>query len=132
MTSENRLITKYEDTEKYLLNFLDINTILALSLVSKIENKLLLNTPLFKDIRFLIKRYPKKELTNIIDSASKHGLVSILEWFKNFGYEFKYTKWAIDWAAKNGHDNVLEWFHKAGYEFKYTEDAIDWAARNGH
>src|SRR3990170_865086 len=125
MTSENRLITKYEDTEKYLLHFLDINTILALSLVSKIENKLLLNTPLFKDIRFLTKRYPKEALTNIIDLASRHGLVSILEWFQKSGYEFKDTELAINCAAENGHVNVLEWFKNSNYEFKYTELAIN-------
>ena len=54
-----------------------------------------------------------------------------MEWFKNSGYEFKYTSSAINWAS-NGHVAILEWFKNSGYEFKYTSYAIDWASNYGH
>ena len=47
--------------------------------------------------------------------------INVLEWFKNSGYEFKYTSDAIDWASAKGHVNVLEWFKNSGFEFKYTD-----------
>ena len=60
----------------------------------------------------------------IIYNASKYGQIQVLEWFKNSGYEFKYSEMAILYASKNGHIQVLEWFKNSGYEFKYSEYII--------
>ena len=69
---------------------------------------------------------------NIINCASAHGHVQVLEWFKNSGYEFKYDKTAINIASRYGHIHVLEWFKNSGYKFKYDKYAIDYTSENGH
>ena len=38
---------------------------------------------------------------------------------------------AIDWASINGHLHILEWFKNSGFELKYTEHAIDRASASG-
>ena len=38
-------------------------------------------------------------VNNIINHASKYGHVEVLEWLKNYGYEFKYIKLAIICAS---------------------------------
>ncbi len=84
-----------------------------------------------EDIEKLLKM--DKNLSKLfIISASKYGCVEILEWFKNFGYEFKYNEWTIIYASNNGHIQVLEWFKNSGYEFKYDENIISYASQNGH
>ena len=67
-----------------------------------------------------------------INNASENGHIHILEWFKNSGFEFKYDEWAINYASKNGHIHILEWFKNSEFEFKYTEYAINYASKNGH
>ncbi len=67
-----------------------------------------------------------------ITYASSRGYVQVLEWFKNSGYEFKYTKHAINEASEYGHIQVLEWFKKSSYEFKYDKKAINYASHYGH
>jgi hypothetical protein len=69
---------------------------------------------------------------NIVEYASKYGHVEVLEWFKNSGYEFKYSAYAITAASENGHIQVLEWFKNSGYKFKYNVWAIIWASGYGH
>ena len=64
--------------------------------------------------------------------ASFNGHIQVLEWFKNSGYEFKYSKNAIIWASKNKKIQVLEWFKNSGYEFKYSKYAINEACYNEH
>ena len=64
--------------------------------------------------------------------ASNNGHISVLDWFKNSGFEFRYSDNAIDWASENGHVRVLHWFKKSGFEFKYSNWAIDWASKNRH
>ena len=133
MDSNNHLITKCIDTELYLLSFLDIDSILILSLSCKNEHNLLLEQCFFKNILILIHQYHKEKLiNNIIDIASKHNYVSILDWSKNYNRQFRYTNNAIDLASYNGHVNILDWFKNSGFEFKYTNNAIDWASYYGH
>ncbi len=49
---------------------------------------------------------------NAINMASEYGHVDVLEWFKNSGFEFRYSELAIKWASEKGHTNILEWFQK--------------------
>jgi hypothetical protein len=72
------------------------------------------------------------EYENAIDNASRGGHVHVLEWFKNSGYEFKYSKIAIRKVSANGFVHVLEWFKNSGYKFKYDKNAIYYASINGN
>ena len=124
----NQLITKFNNTDDYLIKFLDIDSIINYSLLSKDTNKLINSYSIYKLLILYKKQSKEKDYNELINWAAKNGHVNVLEWFKNSGLEFKYTDNAIDWAAQNGHVNVLEWFKNSGLEFKYTDDAIDWAA----
>ena len=53
-------------------------------------------------------------ITNGLDIASKHGHTAILDWFKNSGFEFKYSKYAIDWASQQIHDNYYNSLIESG------------------
>ena len=93
-------ILVYPELNEYLLNFLDIRSILRLSIISKETNKLLLSQPFIKDIHKIVQIENIKNFDNeIVDLASKNGHIAVLEWFKNSEYEFKYTDDAIDWAS---------------------------------
>ena len=81
---------------------------------------------------FVIKNNRVLYKNNIINNASQHGHIQVLEWFKNSCYEFKYNESTINFASINGHVLVLEWFKNSGYEFKYNEWAINYAFLNGH
>ena len=63
------------------------------------------------DLKYILNNI-NPSTNGLIDWASENGHVNVLEWFKNSGYEFKYTSNAIDWASENGHVNVLKWFKK--------------------
>ena len=103
-------IIDHSDLDIYLLNFLDIESILTLSLVSKTEHNLLTSNKFFIDLFHIVKKETLTEfLKNPIDLVCKYGSTIVLEWFKNSNYEFKSDEKAIDWASKNGHTNVLEW-----------------------
>ena len=74
-----------------------------------------------------------------INWASIYGHISVLEWFRNSGYEFIYSKYAINWAYIYGHISVIEWFRNSGYEFKYSNrvfiighiSVVEWFNKNG-
>src|SRR5580692_3832952 len=125
-------ILPVNDLNAYLLYFLDTKSILTLSAVSKEQQQVLLSIKLYTDIRFIsMKESFLAFRTDIVTISSKYGSISLLEWFTNSGYEFKYT-YAINVASENGHLSVLEWFKNSGYEFKYTSNAINVASENGH
>ena len=73
---------------------------------------------------FVIKNNKVIYINNIIFYASFNGHIKVLEWFKNSGYEFKYSKNAINNASQGGHIKVLEWFKNSGYKFKYDKEAF--------
>ena len=81
---------------------------------------------------FVIKNNRVLYKNNIINNASQNGHIQVLEWFKNSGYEFKYTEWPINYASEIGDVQVLEWFKNSGYEFKYNKWALNFASNNKH
>ena len=121
------------DLDIYLLNFLDIKSILILSSISKKHRDNFSNMKLYMDIREISKKELFQSLiADTIRVACKYCSIALLVWFKNSGYEFKYTAGAINLASNNGDVAVLQWFKNSGYEFKYTSNAIDWASFHGH
>jgi hypothetical protein len=81
---------------------------------------------------FVIENNKVLYKNHIIEYACQYGHIQVLEWFKNSGYEFKYTDSAIIHASRSGHIQVLEWFKNSGYEFKYSELVIENASKNGN
>jgi len=53
-----------------------------------------------------------------MDSASRRGLISLLDWWKASGLELHWSKLAMDEASRNGHVSVLEWWKKSGLKLK--------------
>ena len=78
-----------------------------------------------------IKDCMQKDHT-IISIASICGNINVLEWWKNFGLELKYTEFALDGASENNLINVLEWWKNSGLELKYSEDALYVATYRGN
>ena len=65
--------------------------------LSKKNYQFLTNNQLFKTIKdycFIDKI--KLTSDKIIENASKYGNVYVLNWFKNSGFKFKYSYYAID------------------------------------
>lgn len=69
---------------------------------------------------------------NVMDSASRHGHVAVLEWWAKSGLECKWSDNTMDLASMNGHVPVLEWWLASGLKCKWSDFAINWAALNGH
>src|ERR1700761_9115935 len=141
---------------KDLLSFLYITDIINFGQINRSINGIVQNSKIYNQIQqlkgtskdeYLIECYKKGLLgvlkiyhyNNInifeksgIEKASANGHIAVLNWFKNSGFEFKYTDYAIDQASLNGHVAVLDWFKNSGFEFIYTNNAIVWASNNGH
>ena len=78
-------ILNHSDLDIYLLNFLDVKSILTLGLVSKIEHDLLTSNKFFIDLFNIVKKETLTEfLKNPIVLACKYESINVLEWFKNF------------------------------------------------
>jgi hypothetical protein len=63
---------------------------------------------------------------SIIDLASEHGRIDVLNWCVNSNHEFNYTSHAMDYASKHGHTIVLNWWlnMKLKLKLQYTHQAI--------
>ena len=57
-----------------------------------------------------------------MDSASKNGHLSLLDFWKNSGLELKWSEKAMD-DAKN--IRILNWWKHSGLELKYSQNAMD-------
>lgn len=93
-------------------------------------------------LRMIKKEFHKFD--DIIDTASRHGQKSVLEWLISFIKE--YNKWhfdseiklinsyskVIDIASGNGHTCILDWWKASGIKLMYSVNAINDASKNGH
>ena len=121
-------ICKLADIDIYLLYYLDIKTVLAVTEISKEQNTLMINLDFVKQLRTLVQKHGYK---NIIVKAVKYNYISLIIWVSDSINKFKYSSDAINSAAENGHINILDWFANSRYKFKYSKYAIDNAAQNG-
>ena len=144
------------DIDYYLLKFLFITDIGNLKFVSQHLNRLITKTKINQQMMQLIgiskdkilekcyergllkilKNYYQNNKNIIVNNrlviTAKNGHIAVLDWFKNSGFKFKYSKSAINYASENGHIAVLDWFKNSDFEFKYDECAINYASLNGH
>ena len=81
-----------------------------------------------------------------MDYASRRGLVSLLDWWKNSGLELKWSERAMDTALWCGNIAVLDWWKNSGREMKWTwvslrdaikylyhgNKALEWWINSGH
>ena len=85
---------------------------------------------------FLIKQLIPLVPKCSIDSASKRGLISLLNYWKTHftndnndhsnTHKTHYSVQAIDRASEAGHISILDWWlNESGWELRYTENAID-------
>ena len=151
-------ITGFYDSDIKLIKFLDLADIINLSIVNCSLNELVISSKIYPEIIQLKKikkdniliccyckgliqvlknyyRNGKNILTGCgLDLASASNHIIILDWFKNSGLKFKYSKSAIDLASENNHVAILDWFKNSDFEFKfkYSEWAIDHASEYGH
>ena len=122
------------DIDYYLLKFLFIADIANLKLVNRHLNKLIITTKINqqmmqlmdipkdkimekcyeKGLLKILKNYYRNNkniiIHNGLEITSKNGHISVLDWFKNSGFEFKYDEWAINSASTAGHIAVVDWF----------------------
>jgi hypothetical protein len=78
-------------------------------------------------------RLGKQGMSEIsMDDASILGLIDVLEWWKNSGWDCKWSEDAMDGASREGHVDVLEWWKNSGLECKWSYDAMDTASQEGH
>jgi hypothetical protein len=70
-----------------------------------------------------IKNYP-------IYFACYHGLVAILQWWKDSGLKFEYDLGALTIASTHGHVDVLQWWKDSGLEMKYDDGVLCRACKN--
>lgn len=124
------MITSVSDLDIEILYYLDIESIIHLSLITKYQYKLISNLGFIKELLSL--KYPGIKSLVLVDIAASNNCLLLLEWLSNSVNSFRYTVNAIDEASRKGHIGVLEWFKKSGYKMNYTYEAIDFASHNAH
>ena len=120
-------ITGIHDCDNYLINYLPLTDIINLLFINNTLNKLVSESKIYSEYAQL-KGVNKKE---ILKHCYKKGLINILKNYYWNGKNIIIND-AISWASRNGHVAVLDWFKESGYEFKYSDYAINLASNNGH
>ena len=115
------------DIDYYLLKFLFIADIIKLKSVNRHLNKLITKTKIDQEMKQLIGISKDK----IMKECYKKGLLRILKnYHQNSKNIFIHNELEI--TSENGHIAILDWFKNSGFEFKYSEWAINNASLNGH
>lgn len=118
---DSQLITQCIDTENYLLLFLDYESIINYSQLSKTNNKIIQRHNLFSPLLDYHKSYQNMQF---VDWICKVGNLNILQWHKNSVAKMNYTDDAIRFATEEGHINILEWWVKSGLVIKFKNEIL--------
>ena len=119
------------DIDIYLLYYLDISSVLHLTIISKDQYNTLTNLDFIRELRLLNHKY-LITIFNIIYYASLHNYIALMDWINESVNEFRYDETAIANAAANSNISVLNWFDKSNYKFKYNANTIIKASENGY
>ena len=126
-------ICKFADIDTYLLYFINIKSVLAITEISKEQYIHMTNLAFIKQLRALVKQYGYK---NMIDKAVTHNYISLIKWISESSVrlqenKFKYT-YAVEYATIYGYIDLLNWFANSEHEFKYYENTINYAVICAH
>ena len=101
-----------------LLKFLSVYDITILVSVNKSVYKLITSTQIYREIIQIIKKPKNKILKNCYEK----GLLHILKNYSQNRLNILDRNYdIINCASENGHVTILEWFKNSGLEFKYSE-----------
>jgi hypothetical protein len=85
-----------------------------------------------RNLKMMSKIKNHESNKNIINDAINNGHVSVIDWFKNSGLKFEYSKIAFNNAIGNANFGVLIWFKNSDLKLKYSDKGIRSAVVNGH
>lgn len=148
------MLTKFNDTETYLINFFDLKSLYnyACKIIpnfyassKRIQIKNLFNgLNMWKNSQMKYSQIHIHSNSNTIfsafslvysyyavDVASENGYIDVLNWWKDSGLYLEYLESAMDRASRNGRINVLIWWKNSGLKLKYSTNAMNWASANG-
>lgn len=116
-------ILKHLDIDVYLLNFLDLVSIIRLTIISKNQYALLLKQEFIADIYRLqrINCHPKNY---IIRYACLNNSIPVLEWALRSNLKFDNIVSLRVCARIGSHNNILEWLDKNSSNIILQEDNI--------
>jgi hypothetical protein len=101
-------------------------------IIIRFNNKTILSDRCYIYNPNVILKYKLYNSLRLINFASLHGKVNVLEWWKNSGLQFQYDEYALNWASSNGQVAVLEWWKNSGLPLKYDKETLNMASLNGH
>ena len=124
-------LLNHADVDTYLLYFLDIKTIINISILSKNQNLLLKNTKSINELLLILINNHTLDIPYIINCASAKNYINLLEWIHESINKFLYSEITINVAAKNAHIDILQFFH-SNYKIYDIDRALKLAARYNH
>lgn len=124
-------LTGCADSDKIMVQYLDIETIQNVMIISRTINENLKNIAFIKQLNEFMHAYRSTYDEHIVDWACEKGYIEILEWIENNKYGYKYTESAAFGAIQAGHLSILKWFKRTGNEFFYDGWAIEQCRKNG-
>ena len=125
-------LTTISDIDIYLLYYLDLQSLLPITLLCKSQYTLLSDQAFIKELRSLKQKHKKVNVDNIISHAIRYNYIAIINWIHQSRNRFNYGCHAIYKACRYGNIEVLEWFDKSHYIFKYNNTTIDEACKYGY
>ena len=89
-------ICKFADIDTYLLYFINIKSILAITEISKEQYIHMTNFAFIKQLRVLVKKYGYK---NMIDNAATNNYISLINWMSESSLRFRKNNFKYTYAG---------------------------------